>query len=52
MSYLFCIAPTTDGNGTRAATHTLTSEETVFQFLVYILAMVRSNVDKARIKVA
>ncbi|CUP97056.1 Uncharacterised protein [Segatella copri] len=41
-----------DGHGARAAAHTLASEETVFQFLVYILAMVRSDVDKARTKLA
>ena len=28
------------------ATHTLTSEETVFQFLIYILAVVCGYVDK------
>ena len=41
-----------DGNGARAATYTLAGEETVFQFRVYILAMVRSDVDKARTKLA
>ena len=41
-----------DGHGARAAAHTLAGEETVFQFLVYILAMVRSDVDKARTKLA
>ncbi len=35
-----------DGNGARAAAHTLASEETVFQFLVNILAVVCGNVDK------
>ena len=40
-----------DGNGARAATHTLTSEETVFQFLVNILAMVCGNVDKPWVEV-
>ena len=41
-----------DGHGARSAAHTLAGEETVFQFLVYILAMVRSDVDKARTKLA
>ncbi len=41
-----------DGNGARSAAHTLAGEETVFQFLVYILAMVRSDVDKAWVKLA
>ena len=40
-----------DGNGARAATHTLTSEETVFQFLVNILAVVCGNVDKPWVEV-
>ena len=40
-----------DGNGTRAATHTLTSEETIFQFLVNILAVVCGNVDKPWVEV-
>ena len=35
-----------DGYCARAATHTLTSEETVFQFLIYILAVVCGYVDK------
>ncbi len=37
---------TCNGDGARAATHTLASQETVFQFLVYILAVVCGNVDK------
>ena len=40
-----------DGNGARAATHTLTSEETIFQFLVNILAVVCGNVDKPWVEV-
>ena len=43
---VFVLDGTGDGNSARAATHTLTSEETVFQFLIYILAVVCGYVDK------
>ena len=52
LSSLEAVRKITGSCRARAAAHTLASEETVFQFLVYILAMVRSDVDKARTKLA
>lgn len=47
---VFVLYGSCNGNGTWTSTHTLTGQQTVLEFLVYVLAVVRRDVDEAWVK--